>query len=38
MYRSLELDQIMRASRHDSVDWYVIENAVGNSVLVEQPK
>lgn len=38
MYRSLELDQIMRACGHDSVDsldLYVVENAVDNSVLLE---
>lgn len=41
MYRSLELDQIVRASGHnfiDYVDLYVAGNAVDNSVLLERPK
>lgn len=36
MYRSLELDQIVRASGHDIVDLYVVENAVNNWMLLEQ--
>lgn len=38
LYSSLELDQIVRASRHDSIDLYVVKNAVNNSVLLEQLK
>ena len=41
LYRSLELDQTVRASGHDSVDFvdlYVVEDAVNGSVLLKRTK
>lgn len=40
LYSSLEYDQIVRTYGHDSVDYvdlYIVENAVDNLVLLEQP-